>query len=116
MAGETITGNKVYSFIGIAAKAGAIRSGGSVCEDTLRRGSTGLLIVARDAAYNTKKKFLGLASKKGIESRLFGTCVGLGQYCGKSHRSVMLICGESFEKRLIELIDGTAEPMDYLSR
>ena len=101
--------------IGLATKAGALLSGNVACEAAIRRGKGGLLIIAEDSADGTKEKFFKLAMGKGVAVRLFGTCVGLGKYCGKDKRSVVLISGKGFEEELMKSITCPSELADYFS-
>lgn len=47
---------KIYAFIGLAAKAGKVLSGEEGCEKCLKSDTVKLILVARDASDNTKKK------------------------------------------------------------
>ena len=49
--------NKVYSMLGLAAKAGKIASGEFMTERSVKDGSACLVVVATDASDNTKKNF-----------------------------------------------------------
>ena len=48
--------NKALSMISIAAKAGKVVSGGFLCEKAVQEGSAYLIIIADNAAKNTRKK------------------------------------------------------------
>ena len=63
--------NKVYSFLGLATKAGKLISGEDTCERAVKSGKVGLLIVAEDAYEITKKKFNDICSYRVIEIRYF---------------------------------------------
>ncbi|MCX8130098.1 MAG: ribosomal L7Ae/L30e/S12e/Gadd45 family protein [Clostridia bacterium] len=97
---------KIYSFIGLATKAGKLLSGEDACERALKAGKTYLIIVSEDASDNTKKKFSDACRYRGNEIRFFGEKVLLGRYTGKELRSVIAIIENGFAKRLIEMIDG----------
>ena len=98
--------NKIYGLIGLAAKAGKLTSGGNTCEDAIKKGKAGLVIIAVDSTDNTKDKFLRIAENNRIESRLFGSSDNLGKYCGKREkRSVIAINDKGFAERLAEIID-----------
>ena len=99
--------NKIYSFLGLAAKAGKVISGDETCERSIKLDKTHLVIVAEDASENTKKKFSDICKYRGVEFRLFGNKDLLGRYTGKEIRSVVAILESGFAKRLIELIDGS---------
>jgi len=98
--------NKVYAFMGLAAKAGKVKSGNDSCEAALRSGKAYLIVVAEDASYNTKKRFSDICDYKGIDFRIYGFKEEIGRYIGKDLRSVIAILDSGFSKRLKELIDG----------
>ena len=100
--------NKVYGLIGLAAKAGALVSGGNTCEDAIQKGKAKLVVIAGDSADNTKDKFYRTAINRGVEVRVFGLCDDLGKHCGKGSRSVLTITDDGFANRLIALIDESS--------
>lgn len=99
--------NEVYSFIGLATKAGRLVSGDETCERALKSKQVYLVLVAQDASSNTRKKFTDMCLYRGIDMRVFGEKTYLGRYTGKEMRSVVAILEEGFAKRLIEMIDKT---------
>lgn len=101
--------NNIYSFLGLATKAGKLKSGEDVCERVIKAGKAELVIVARDASQNTRKKFTDMCSYRGIEIRFFGDKEPLGRYVGKDIRSVVAIEDKGFAKRLAEMIDKESE-------
>ena len=96
--------DRIYSFLGLACKAGKVVSGDETSERTIKIGKAVLVIIAQDASDNTKKKFNDVCSYRGIESRVFGTKERLGKSIGKDTRSVVAVCDKEFSKRMIELI------------
>ena len=97
--------NKIYSFIGLATKAGKLISGDETCEKAIRPGKVFLLIISGEASENTKQKFSQMCEYRGVEMRIFGEKELLGRYAGKEYRSVVAILEQGFAKRLIEMID-----------
>lgn len=97
--------NRIYSFLGLATKAGKVKSGEETCERAIKSGKVYLVIVADGASANTKKKFSDMCEYRDIEIRFFGEKEFLGRYTGKEMRTVITICEQGFAKRLIELID-----------
>ena len=55
--------DKIYSFLGLATRAGKIVSGDDSTLLELKRGNINLVIVAEDASDNTKKLFKELAKE-----------------------------------------------------
>lgn len=95
---------KIYSFLGLATKAGKLVSGEEACERAIKSKKVYLVIVAEDASDNTKKKFTQLCEYRNIDMKLFGTKELLGRSTGKELRSVMVVLDQEFAKRLIEMI------------
>ena len=103
--------NRIYSFIGLAAKAGKLLSGEETCERAVKAKKARLVIVADDASENTKKKFGDICRYRGIEVRYFGEKKLLGKHIGKDIRSVVAVSGREFAERLKHLIDSGS--IDY---
>lgn len=97
--------NKIYSFLGLATKAGKLISGDDTCEKAVKAGKVKLVIISEDASANTKKSKNDLCSFYNTDIRFFGEKELLGKYTGKHLRSVLAITDAGFAKKLIELID-----------
>lgn len=97
---------RIYSFLGLATKAGKLLSGEETCERAIRSGKVYLVIVSEDASDNTKKKFRDMCSYREIEIRYFGEKDALGKFTGKKVRSVVAIAERGFAGRLKEMIDN----------
>lgn len=96
---------RIYSFIGLAAKANKIISGGELCEKALKGKTVQLVIIAQDAADETVNKFVDLCNKKSITPIRFGNKEELGKIIGKTgSRSVLCVTCKSFAGRLQEMI------------
>jgi len=99
--------NRIYGFLGLAAKAGQVISGDNSCERAIHAGRAKLVIVAEDAADNTKKKFNNICMHKNVDIVFYGKKELLGKYTGKDVRSVLAITNESFATRLKELTQSS---------
>lgn len=97
---------KVYSFLGLATKAGRLQSGDDTCERAVKSGRALLVIVTEDASDNTKKKFSEMCKYRNVDIKFFGQKELLGRYVGKEVRSVAVILDQGFAKRLTEMLDG----------
>jgi ribosomal protein L7Ae-like RNA K-turn-binding protein len=97
--------DRIYSFMGLAAKAGKLLSGDETCERALKTGKVYLVIVSEDASDNTKKKFKDMCSYRNINYRLFGEKELIGKFTGKSVRSVIAIKDTNFAGHLVKMID-----------
>jgi ribosomal protein L7Ae-like RNA K-turn-binding protein len=98
--------NKIYSFMGLAMKAGKLFSGDETCEKNVKSGKVFLVLISADASENTRKKFFDICNFRGVDIRIFGEKELIGRYIGKEIRSVVAITDKGFAKRLIEMIDG----------
>lgn len=97
---------RIYSFLGLAMKAGRVVSGEETCERALKSGKVSLVIVSDEASENTKKRFRDMCSYRGVEIRFFGEKEMLGKFTGKTVRSVVAITERGFAAHLIEMIDN----------
>lgn len=91
--------------LGIGKKAGLIVSGEMGCINSLNEGKSKLLILASDASYNTKNKFLGLCDKKNVKYIEIGLKAELGTAIGKGLTSTISANDEAFSKALVKIID-----------
>ena len=66
-----MTDNRIYTFLGLAAKAGRLISGDETCEGR-EEGKVRLVIVAEDASDNTRKKFEDICGYRDIAMRFLG--------------------------------------------
>jgi len=95
---------RIYSFLGLATKAGKLISGEETAERAIKSGKVYLVIIAEDASDNTKKKFRDMCGYRKIEIRYFGEKEKLGKFTGKKARSVVAIIDRGFAGNLTELI------------
>lgn len=90
--------------LGLAMKAGKIASGEFSTEQSVKKGTAYLVIVAEDASDNTKKHFSDMTEYRGIPYYVFGTKDELGQTIGKQFRASLSVNDENFaasiEKKL----------------
>lgn len=87
---------KLAGLLGLAAKAGAIKSGELSGEDAIRHGKACYVLIAADASENTVKKFSNMCCFHKVSFQIYGTKETLGQAIGRDWRSVICICDSSF--------------------
>jgi len=97
---------RIYSFLGLATKAGKLLSGDETCERAVKNGKAHLVIVSEDASDNTKKKFSDKCAFWDVDIRFFGTKEHLGKSTGKDVRTVIAITDRGFAEHLKEMIDN----------
>ena len=101
--------SKVYSMLGLAARAGKIISGTDACERAIKQGKVALVVIAQDSSVNTKKMFQDLCSYRELTFRYYGEKDLMGKFIGKDVRTVLVLNDENFARRILELIDGEQE-------
>lgn len=99
--------NRIFTFLGLAMKAGKLISGEEACEKAIVGHKAEVIIIAGDASENTKKHFSDMCKYREIEMRVFGTRELIGKYIGKEKRAVIAILDKGFAKRTVELIDNS---------
>ena len=97
--------SKIYSFIGLARKAGAVSAGELAAENALRHGKAFYVIIASDASQNTVKKFTDYCGTRKVKAVRFGSKNGLGDILGREMYSVIAITDRRFSDRIEEMID-----------
>jgi len=96
--------NRIYSFLGLAQKAGKLLSGDETCERAVKQDRVNLILVAEDASDNTKKKFKDICQYRNIDIVFFGEKKQLGKHIGKDESSVLAVTDVGFSKRIKELV------------
>ena len=101
--------NKICSFLSICMKAGKIGAGERVCEIALRNGAARLVILARDASGNTKKKFEQKTFYYRVPILTLGTKDEISKCIGKENRAVFVITDENLAGNVIRLVNENRE-------
>lgn len=97
--------DKFLRLLGLAQRAGEIAFGEGAVRDGIRGGTAKLVIVARDAADNTKKKICDNCSFYGTKQAELFDRFTLGKACGKEFAVVLAVKSEGIAKKLIEMLD-----------
>ena len=92
--------NNVAFALGLTQKAGKVASGDFAVRSALKSGKAKLLIVAADAAPNSKKDMYYLAEVAGVEVIELLTRDELGYAIGKAKRTALVITDNNFAKML----------------
>ncbi|MFZ4454193.1 L7Ae/L30e/S12e/Gadd45 family ribosomal protein [Salibacterium aidingense] len=95
----------IYSFLGLAAKAGKVKTGDHTVLEEIRKQSLSLVLIAGDASPNTKKKFKDKSSYYQVPCYVTGDRDGLGRAVGKGSRVIIGITDKGFGGRLISMLD-----------
>ena len=92
--------NNVAFALGLAQKAGKVASGDFAVRSALKSGKAKLLVVATDAAPNSKKDMYYLAEVAGVEVVELLTRDELGFAIGKAKRTALAITDLNFAKMI----------------
>lgn len=98
---EFNTSKKVLSYIGLAAKAGTLKSGEFMTETAVKEGKAKLVIVAVDASDNTKKMFTNMCTYYKVPIYFFGEKTKLGHAIGKEFRASLVL----LDKGLADMVE-----------
>ena len=88
--------NKIYSLLGIAMRGRNVVSGEFATESAVKDGSAMLVLVAKDASEETRKRYRQLAAKAKIELFYLGDRELLGHCIGKDFRAVAAVLDAGF--------------------
>ena len=95
-------GEDQLSLLGMAARARAVTSGGSLTEKAIRGGEAYFVIIAEDASEGTKKRIQDKCSFYHVPYVFFFFLFDLGHRIGKEARSTVAILQEGFAKEFIK--------------
>ena len=90
--------------LGLAQKAGKLASGDYAVKSAIKTGKTRLLLVAADAAENSKKDLYILAELYGVMLVETLSRDQLGQAIGKARRTAVAILDDNFAKMVRKAI------------
>lgn len=92
--------DKVLSLISLATKAGKTASGEFSTEKEVKCGRAALVIVAKDASDNTKKKFKNMCDFYQVPIYFYADKDTLGHAMGKKFRASLAVLDEGFAKSI----------------
>lgn len=88
--------DKVLSMLGLAARSRNVVSGGFATENAVKSGKAYLVIIAKDASDNTKKKFRNMCEFYKVPFYQFGEKERLGHSIGKEERTSLAVINTGF--------------------
>ena len=98
--------NKALSMISLATKAGKTVSGEFCTEKEVKTGRAALVIVARDASENTKKKFRNMCDYYHVPIYFYEDKDTLGHAMGKEFRASLAVLDAGFAKGIMRHLDA----------
>ena len=93
--------SKVISLLGMAMKAGKISSGEFKTLEAVKSGMSCLVIVARDASANTKKKFHDKCAFRNVACMEYADMETLGTCIGKEYRACLSVNDKGFSDAIV---------------
>ncbi|MCR5367865.1 MULTISPECIES: L7Ae/L30e/S12e/Gadd45 family ribosomal protein [Eubacterium] len=94
--------DKRLGMLGLAARAGALVSGGFMAEKAIADGSAKFVIIAEDASDNTVKKFENKCRFYKVPYVICSVMDELGHLIGKESRTVIAITDDNFAEQFIK--------------
>ena len=98
---------RLYQFLGLCQKAGALMSGSEQLRDGIRNKKGYLLLIAEDTSPKTIKEYQMTADRAQIPWRIFGQKEILGRALGKGVRTAVLITDEGFSNAVLKKMDAS---------
>ena len=98
---------RVYSFLGIAAKGGNILTGEFQTDNAIKTGKARLVLIAKDASARSEKTFRDACEWYEAPYVVFGEKELLGRAVGKGERSVMAVTDAGMAGALMKKIEKT---------
>ncbi|QVK18974.1 ribosomal L7Ae/L30e/S12e/Gadd45 family protein [Mycoplasmatota bacterium] len=93
-----------YNYVGLAHRAGKVITGEDNIINHIRKNQVYLVVIAKDASANTKKKYKDKCAYYDVSSVEYGTVNDLSHAIGKSNRVAIGICDKGFSKGLLTKI------------
>ena len=93
---------KVLNMIGLATRAGKVKSGEFSTEKAVKSGQASLVIVSRDASENTKKMFRNMCTYYKVPYYEFGGREELGAAMGKQMRVSLAVTDPGFSSAIVK--------------
>ena len=91
--------------IGLAVKAGKVKSGEFLTEKEVKSYHAFLVVVAGDASDATKKKFRDMCEFYHVPMYIYGDKNSLGHAMGKEFRASLAVSDEGFAKSIRKQLD-----------
>jgi len=89
--------NRLTNAVGLAMKAGRLKSGDSTVEKLVRAEQTKLVLLDADASENTRDKYRSMCQNHGAELILVAE---LGRWIGKPGRMIAAVTDENFRNMI----------------
>ncbi len=93
---------KIYSYLGLAQKAGKLVAGEFLTEKAIQEKKAELILLSEEASANTRKKFIDGATYYGVPIYLIGSKEELGHCIGKEFRASVAVLDTGFAAAIMK--------------
>ena len=100
--------DRVLSMLGMAAKAGAVASGGFLTEKAIKEHKARLVIIASDASGNTRDNISNKTTFYKFPLCFYGTKETIGHAIGKADRSCVAVLDRGFADSIRKLVEASS--------
>lgn len=104
--------DKILSLLGLARKAGKLKSGEFCVETEVKKGKAKLVIVANDASDNSKKNYKDMCSFRKVPVYLYSDKENLGRCIGTEERAAAVVLDEGFANSIIKELGNQSEVVE----
>ena len=104
--------DKALQMLGMAMRAGKVKSGEFMTGNSVKDGSAQLVVVAMDASDNTKKQFNNMCDFYNVPIVFYETKEALGHCIGKEFRASLAVTDEGLATKILEIIDKSSKPTE----
>lgn len=95
--------DKILSMTGMAKRARKVSAGGFICGQSIKNGSAELVIIAKDAAANTKKQTEDSCRYYKVPFIEYSDMESLGKCIGTDARAVISVNDKNFAKAISDI-------------
>ena len=99
--------DKLLRLLGLAQRAGKIKSGNFAADESVKKGACCLLLVSSDTSEASKKKARNMCAYYDTPYREYSDKEALGHAIGKEMRSVVAIEAAGFAGKILAILEST---------
>lgn len=103
---------KAMRLLGLATRAGKTAGGAMACERAVIRGTAAVVLIASDAAKDTREKTMALCRKAGIPCFVTGTGETIGRYTGKRIHMTTAVLDAEIACEIARLLSDAPQTVD----
>ena len=96
--------DKVLSLLGLAKRAGRVKSGNFQVMEAIRDGSARLAVIAEDTSAGSRKQIEDKCRYRSVPFIAYGSKEKLGSCTGTMERSCIVVCDDGFAEAIIQEI------------